>query len=117
MFQQISIKGRLGEDPRTLELIDSTFTYTGSLDKPLAITIAREVFTFVEYKKRKLAIAKNLARLYMTYNYRDLEHLVQWMMADASIINKELPELGYEKYQHCIANHIRQLYAGKRHDN
>jgi len=114
MFQSIELL-----EPRTFKLIDSTFTHIDSLDQYVPLDLAREVFIISEYKKRKLAISKNLARSYISYEHHiSVAQLLKWVMDDAIRIDKYLPQLEYSKtYFVCVSNQIRQLYPRRIHGN
>jgi hypothetical protein len=116
MFKSIRLK-TLPHDTDNLivppfVLTDSVFTCEGKPPKKTPNGVAREVFVFLEYQKRNLAVAKNLALLYLAYsgdNKYD-ERLASWVVQDAVTIDYHFPEFKYGiKYSQCIRYQIESL--------
>jgi len=116
MFKSISLK-MIPRDTEDLiappfVLRDSVFTCEGKPPEKTPNVVAREVFVFLEYQKRNLAVAKNLALLYLTYsggNKCDVR-LATWVIQDAVTIDYHFPEFKYGiKYSQCIQYQLESL--------
>jgi hypothetical protein len=115
MFKSISLK----ITPRDTEdliappfvLRDSVFTCEGKPPEKTPNGVAREVFVFLEYQKRNLAVAKNLALLYLKYSNNLFDdRLATWVIQDAVTIDYHFPEFKYGiKYSQCIQYQIESL--------
>jgi hypothetical protein len=118
MFQSIEILDE-PEVPRTFKLTDSTFTRIGFLERYVPQDLAREVFIILEYKKRNLAVSKNLARSYIKYEHHiSVAQVLKWVADDARRIDSYLPDLEFsKKYLSCVSNQVRQLYPRRVHGN
>ena len=96
------------------KVVDDSFTGTGLIISGRA---SSEAALVIEYEKRDLPVAKNVARLYMN-SWNAGRNVKLWFTLDADWIDTTYPELEYSKrYLPCVLRQFKQQVSARNEKN
>jgi hypothetical protein len=116
MFKSIQhILSNVISDEYFYLLEDTEFTCEISIGRGRVVSSQTMRFfaTAIEYKRRNLPIAKNLALFYLSYKKRGYGIDAALLERDKFLFDTHYPELEYgKKYYRCVVRQIKQLSFG-----